>query len=83
MTESAELIAGKTLQRSRRCGYESDCTYVGAVITPAKTVYHTEWGCPVGGENTVLITGSVIQHIPIWKITSCRIWDIASDSAGP
>ena len=32
-------------------------TYVGAVISRSKTVYNVDWGCPVGGEDTVLITG--------------------------
>lgn len=31
--------------------------YVSAVFMESKTVYHTEWGCPVGGEITRFITG--------------------------
>ena len=30
---------------------------MGAVISVSKTVYDREWGCPLGGEDTVLITG--------------------------
>jgi len=32
--------------------------YVSAVARETKTVYHTDWGCPVGGENTVTFEGS-------------------------
>lgn len=56
-TEPAELIAGKAWQEAAAEVMTATGTYVGAVITPAKTVYHLDWGCPVGGENTVLITG--------------------------
>ena len=36
----------------------SECgVYVGAVIKDSKTVYHTDWGCPVGGEATAEISG--------------------------
>jgi len=56
--QSAELIAGKAWQEAAAAVMAANGgTYIGAVITPAKTVYHLDWGCPVGGENTVLITG--------------------------
>lgn len=31
--------------------------YVGAVCSPSLTVYNVAWGCPLGGERTVLLTG--------------------------
>lgn len=31
--------------------------YVSATVTPAKTVYHTDWDCPLGGENVATVTG--------------------------
>ncbi len=37
--------------------YDETGVYVGAVFTDSKTVYHPEWGCPRGGEETKLITG--------------------------
>ncbi len=53
----AESIAGKAWQTAAAAVMAASGTYVGAVITAARTVYHTDWGCPVGGETTVLITG--------------------------
>jgi len=38
--------------------YKETNIYIGAVISPSKTVYHEEWGCPKGGEITVSITGT-------------------------
>jgi len=54
---SAVDIAGNAWQNAAAAVMASSGTYVGAVITPARTVYHTDWGCPVGGEKTVGITG--------------------------
>lgn len=55
--ENAVEIAGKAWQESAAEVFKTSGTYVGAVISSAKTVYHADWGCPIGGENTVLITG--------------------------
>jgi len=57
VAEAPELMAGKVWQEAAAAVMEATGTYVGAVITAAKTVYHINWGCPVGGEATVLITG--------------------------
>lgn len=54
---SAVDIAGNAWQTAAAAVMAASGTYVGAVITSARTVYHTDWGCPVGGEKTVLITG--------------------------
>lgn len=32
--------------------------YVTCVIHPTKTIYKTEWGCPIDGENTVTAEGA-------------------------
>ena len=32
--------------------------YVSAVINTSAALYHTDWGCPVGGEPTYTISGS-------------------------
>jgi len=50
-------IAGNAWQKAAAAVMAASGIYIGAVITPAHTVYHTDWGCPVGGEVTVLITG--------------------------
>lgn len=31
--------------------------YVSAAVAPSRTVYRREWGCPPGGEDTVVISG--------------------------
>jgi hypothetical protein len=55
--EPAELIAGKAWQTAAAAVMAASGTYIGAVISRSKTVYNVDWGCPVGGEDTVLITG--------------------------
>lgn len=52
-----EQIAGEVWQTAAAAVMAATGTYVGAVISASKTVYKTDWGCPVGGENTVSITG--------------------------
>lgn len=42
-------IAGKT--------FEETGIFVAAIVTPAKTIYPTQWGCPPNGEDTVLVCG--------------------------
>jgi len=54
---SAVDIAGNAWQEAASKVMVASGTYIGAVITPARTVYHKDWGCPVGGEKTVSITG--------------------------
>ena len=54
---NAVAIAGKAWQQAAGAVMKKYGTYVGAVISPARTVYHKDWGCPVGGEITVAITG--------------------------
>jgi len=55
--ETAIKIAGNAWQEAAAAVFSEKNVYVGAVISPARTVYHTDWGCPVGGEVTVSITG--------------------------
>ena len=54
---SAVDIAGNAWQEAAAKVMAASGTYVGAVISPARTVYNVDWGCPVGGEITVAITG--------------------------
>lgn len=54
---SAVEIAGTAWQRAAAEVFKKTGVYAGAVITPARTVYHKDWGCPVGGEVTVGVTG--------------------------
>ena len=37
--------------------YQETNIYISASIFPAHTLYRTEWGCPDGGEETVVLMG--------------------------
>lgn len=54
---SAVDITGNAWQEAAAQVFAETGIYVGAVITPSRTVYNKDWGCPVGGEITALITG--------------------------
>lgn len=56
--ENPAQIVGKAWQAIATMYFEETGVYVGAAIADAKTVYHTDWGCPLGGENTALVTGT-------------------------
>ncbi|WP_142383689.1 hypothetical protein [Peribacillus deserti] len=51
--------------------------YVSAVAHKSKTIYHTEWGCPEGGEDTITFTSSVnyeyVKDINAWKDTLIQL----------
>ncbi|WP_279006644.1 hypothetical protein [Thomasclavelia cocleata] len=45
--------------------------YISTIITKTKTIYHKDWGCPVGGEITYNIEGCAnpefISSVNDWK----------------
>lgn len=45
--------------------------YISAVASQSKTIYNTDWGCPVGGEDTITITGianpEFVKDLDQWK----------------
>ena len=51
--------------------------YVSAVLSPSTVVYHTQWGCPEGGETTVDISGSAnpefVFNIEEWRLDVLKI----------
>ena len=50
--------------------FEVQGQYVSATASPVQVLYHTDWGCPVGGENCVMITGICnpqFSEIKAWK----------------
>lgn len=57
--------------------------YVSAVIKPSKTVYNESWGCPKGGEETVVITGvanrEFVNDIAAWKEAVIRLAKVLKD----
>ncbi len=46
----------QTLQRICKEVFEGTGTYCSFVAMPSKTIYHIDWGCPVGGEETFSIS---------------------------
>lgn len=44
--------------RLARAVYEKTGTYVSAVITKSRTVYHEDWGCPGTGEYSFTLSGN-------------------------
>ena len=37
---------------------EAGGAYISAVLMPSRVIYHTDWGCPPGGELTYTFSGS-------------------------
>jgi len=57
-SESAMKIVAREWQKAAAEVHTESGVYVGAVIKDSKTVYHTDWGCPAGGEATAEISGT-------------------------
>jgi hypothetical protein len=55
--KSATEVVGQIWQECAAEEYQASGVYVSVVVSDSKTIYHTDWGCPVGGEVTALITG--------------------------
>lgn len=64
-------------QKIARKEFETSGVYISAVIKSSKTVYHEAWGCPKGGEETVVITGvankEFVDNIDKWKNTVIKL----------
>jgi len=45
--------------------------YVSALVQPGAVVYHQQWGCPVGGESVVVLSGSAnpnfVEDLNAWR----------------
>ncbi len=54
---AVEVVATEWQKAAAKVFSESG-VYVGAVVKDSKAVYHTDWGCPIGGEATAEISGS-------------------------
>lgn len=55
--QSTVEVVAKEWQKAAAQVFQEDGIYVGAVVKDSKTVYHTDWGCPEGGEATAEISG--------------------------
>lgn len=68
-----EKIVSRLWQDNAKLFFEENNIYVSAVIKRSYTVYNQEWGCPEGGERTVVITGvankEFVDDLENWKQT--------------
>lgn len=65
-----EIVATLWQQMAERV-FQQLGIFVGATVTSAKTVYRIEWGCPPGGEDTVLVCGlrntEFVENDEAWR----------------
>ncbi|GAA0182521.1 hypothetical protein SH2C18_48880 [Clostridium sediminicola] len=63
----------KLWQKIAKEEFDRSGIYVSAIILESKTVYNEDWGCPPGGEDTVVITGvanlEFVDNLSHWKDT--------------
>jgi len=56
--ENAVNIVAEAWQKAAADYFATTGIYPSGVVTPGKVVYHTDWGCPVGGEVVAVVSGS-------------------------
>ena len=68
--ELVEKVAELWQELAKR-EFDETFTYVSAVAQPGSVVYHTQWGCPTGGESVVVLSGSAnptfVKDLNKWK----------------
>ncbi|ARC83144.1 hypothetical protein U732_123 [Clostridium argentinense CDC 2741] len=64
-------IIAEEWQKIAKKLYDETRIYVSCVMHPGKAVYNAEWGCPVGGEDIITITGTAnpkfAQDLEQWE----------------
>lgn len=68
--EVAPDAMSKAWQQAAKEVFDDTGIYVSSNVTPSKTVYHEEWGCPIGGEPTFMIEGCLnpqFGEVEPWK----------------
>ena len=55
--ENKEVEFKSEYQRIAGELFSESGVYISAVITSGDVIYHTDWGCPVGGEKVFVIRG--------------------------
>jgi hypothetical protein len=57
--------------------YRETGVYVSCLAYPAKAIYHTDWGCPAGGENTYNIESvanpEFAPDVQAWKSAALKL----------
>ena len=69
--------AAAAWQEAAAAEFAKSGLYISAVAAPAAAVYHTDWGCPVGGEIAVSFEGTAnpqfVNDIDMWKHAVIRV----------
>ncbi|KGM98510.1 hypothetical protein IRP63_03255 [Clostridium botulinum] len=64
-------LVGNLWQKIAKREFEKSNIYVSAVMKASKIIYNEAWGCPEGGEETIVITGvanrEFINDLEVWK----------------
>lgn len=62
---------GETWQEIALQQFNKRGIYISSVVNISRAVYNSEWGCPMGGEDTVTITGTTnpafVKDMEEWK----------------
>jgi len=70
VSSAAEIVAAEW-QKAAAVVFTRTGIYISGVVVDSKTVYHTDWGCPVGGETTATVSGEAnpafTQDLAAWK----------------
>ena len=57
--------------------FDQNNVYVSVIAQPGAVIYHTDWGCPVGGESVVVLSGSAnptfVKDMEQWKETVVKL----------
>jgi len=68
---------GELWQKLAANEFNQSGIYVSVIAQPAAVVYHTDWGCPVGGESVVVLSGSAnpnfVEDLNAWRNTVIKL----------
>jgi len=64
-------------QELAKSEFDKSEIYVSAVAQPGSVIYHQQWGCPIGGESVVVLSGSAnptfVKDLNKWKETVVKL----------
>ena len=71
VAKPADAIVAEAWQKAAAAVFADTGIYISAVVEPSKVVYHTDWGCPVGGEVAATVSSTAnpafVQDLAAWK----------------